>query len=259
VASEPARFRLTLREAPRSLAVLSREHRDGWGIGVYNQSIGWSIQRGTICAHDDGEFHDVAAGSRGEVLVAHVRKRTVGPVTLENTHPFRDGRWVFAHNGTLEDLDWVRSETPRERLEAVRGTTDSELLFAFLLSRLDRHAAHDGGPTATDRALVAALGELVRRPTLGACTFLLSDGQKLYAHRSGRTLFLLERIPGDAVRASRESHETGAVVETGWSPARHAVLVASEKITDEPWQPIDEGTLLCVDRAPEPRFRELSL
>jgi glutamine amidotransferase len=239
---------------------LSREHRDGWGIGVYETTRGWSVQRGTVCAHDDGDFHDVAVGSQGEVLVAHVRKRTVGAVTLENTHPFREGPWVFAHNGTLGELDWVRSQTPSERLAAIRGTTDSELLFAYLLSRLDRHpSAHDGDTAAADRALSAALAELAQRPALGACTFLLSDGQKLYAHRSGRTLFLLERIPGDAVRLERQSPETGAVVETGWSPARHAVLVASEKITDEPWQPVDEGKLLRVDRAPEPRFEELAV
>jgi predicted glutamine amidotransferase len=260
VASEPAQFRLTLHEAPRSLAFLSREHRDGWGIGVYSETGGWSIQRGTLCAHEDEEFHEVAAGSRGELLLAHVRKRTVGEITLENTHPFRQGRWVFAHNGTIQDIDWVRGHTSATRLEKLRGQTDSEVLFAFLLSRLDREsAAHDGDVTAADAALVGALHDLVAHPTLGSCTFLLSDGQKLYAHRSGRSLFLLERVPGDAVRVERESIETGALVETSWSPARHAVLVASEMITDEPWQPVDEGTLLRVDRLPDPRWQELSI
>ena len=40
-------------------------------------------------------------------VVAHVRKATVGEVSLENCHPFvRElwGRnWVFAHNGDLKD------------------------------------------------------------------------------------------------------------------------------------------------------------
>jgi predicted glutamine amidotransferase len=260
VASEPAQFRLTLREAPRSLAFLSREHRDGWGIGVYSETDGWSIQRGTLCAHEDDEFHEVAAGSRGELLVAHVRKRTVGAVSLENTHPFCHGRWVFAHNGTIQDIEWVRSQTPPARLESIRGETDSELFFAFLMSRLDRQgAAHEGDGDAADHALLGALRELAGRPTLGACTFLLSDGQKLYAHRSGRSLFLLERVPGDAVRVERESVETGALLETAWSPARHAVLVASEKVTDEPWQPVEDGILLRVDRFPSPRWQKLEL
>src|SRR5439155_16523229 len=138
---------------------------------------------------------------------------------------FRPDRWVFAHNGTLHDVAWVRQKTAARRLECIRGETDSELLFAFLLSRLDREpASHEGHADAADRAMLAALRELSEHPTLGACTFLLSDGDKLYAHRSGRTLFLLERVPGDAVRTERESIETGALVETEWSPARHAVL-----------------------------------
>jgi glutamine amidotransferase len=217
---------------------------------------GWSI-RGTLCAHEDVEFLEVAAGSRGS-LFRHVRKRTVGAISLENTHPFRPGRWVFAHNGN--DPHRVGACAAPGRLDSIRGETDSELFFAFLLSRLDRHdAAHEGDTGAADRALVGALRELVGRPTLGACTFLLSDGQKLYAYRSGRSLFLLERVPCDAVRVERESIETGALVETAWSPARHAVLVASEKVTDEPWQPVEEGKLLRVDRFPSPRWQELEL
>jgi glutamine amidotransferase len=250
---------LTLREAPRSLAVLSREHRDGWGIGVYSQANGWSVQRGTLCAHEDDDFHEIAVGSRGEVLVAHVRRRTVGAVRLENTHPFESGGWVFAHNGTIEDLEWLRARTSRERLQALRGETDSELLFAFLLTRVDRAnvVATDDDGRATDRALARALAELLGHPTLESCTFVLSNGRTLYAHRSGRSLFMLERIPGDALRTERESIETGAVVQTAWSPARHAVLIASEKITDEPWLPVKEGRLLRVDRLPDPRWQEL--
>jgi len=255
VASEPARFRLTLREAPRSLAVLSREHRDGWGVGVFSASAGWSVQRGTLSAHEDDDFHEVAAGSRGEVLVAHVRKRTVGAVTLDNTHPFRHGRWVFAHNGTLEDVAWVKDRTPLDRLAQVRGETDSELLFAWVLTALDE--AGVTGEPATDRT-DAALRTLARagrdHPEFGAFTFLLSDGITTYAHRFGRSLFLLERGPDDAVRARRTSRD-GTVVETPWSGRRSAVFVASERITDEPWQDIDNGTLLRIERLPSPSYR----
>ncbi|HEX9298325.1 MAG TPA: class II glutamine amidotransferase [Polyangiaceae bacterium] len=260
VANEEAKFRLTLREAPRSLAVLSREHPDGWGIGVYSQSSGWSIQRGTLCAHEDDEFHEVAAGSRGELLVAHVRKRTVGAVSLDNTHPFQRAGWVFAHNGTIEDVEWLRAQTSAAQMREVRGETDSELLFSFFLSRFEESkVAPTGEGDAADRALAGALAQLLQRPKLGACTFLLSNGRTLYAHRWGRSLFALERVPGDAVRVERESIETGAIVETAWSPARHAVLIASEKITDEPWRSIEEGTLLRVDRLPRPRCQTIAI
>lgn len=260
VASEVTHFRLSLKEAPRSLAFLSREHRDGWGIGVYSQGGGWLLQRGTDCAHEDDDFHEVAAGSCGEILIAHVRKRTVGPITLENTHPFEKSGWVFAHNGTIEDIDWVASQVSPERKAALGGQTDSEIFFAFLLTRLDEaRIGANGDGNATDGVLARALRDLHRRPKLGACNFLLSNGRTLFAHRSGRTLFLLERRPGDAVRVERSSSETGAVVETAWSPARQAVLIASERITDEPWREIEERALLRVDRLPLPACREIPI
>ena len=61
---------------------------------------------------------------------------------------------------------------------------------------------------------------------------------------------------GDAVRRQRES-TTGAVVETPWSQRRHAVFVASERLTDEPWEEIGDGSLLRLDRVPSPRWRLL--
>jgi predicted glutamine amidotransferase len=45
------------------------------------------------------------------------------------------------------------------------------------------------------------------------------------------------------------------VVQTPWSQRRRAVFVASEKMTDEPWQTIDDGMLLRLDRTPQPRWR----
>jgi hypothetical protein len=76
----------------------------------------------------------------------------------------------------------------------------------------------------------------------------------IYAHRFGRTMFLLERTPEDTVRKRRTSGD-GTVLETPWSSHRSAVFVASECMTEEPWQPIEEGMLLRIDRAPRPFWR----
>src|SRR5260370_2870252 len=104
-ASEPTDFRIVLREAPRSLAALSREHRDGWGIAVFDAEVGkWRVDKGTACASEDERFHRLAVGSRGEILVSHIRQKTVGETSLANTHPFQRGPRVFAPNGTLNEL-----------------------------------------------------------------------------------------------------------------------------------------------------------
>jgi predicted glutamine amidotransferase len=41
---------------------------------------------------------------------------------------------------------------------------------------------------------------------------------------------------------------------TKWTPRRQAVFIASERITDEPWREVDDGTLLRIERMPTPRI-----
>jgi glutamine amidotransferase len=269
VASEPTEFRLALREAPRSLAHLSREHRDGWGMAVWDDASdgtsapearrgqhqgGWRLDKGVACAHEDQRFHELAL-RRGELLVAHIRQRTVGCSSIENTHPFASGRWVFAHNGTVKDVDFLRARVSAARAREVRGQTDSELLFAFFLTRLDEAGVtEEEADAVTDRVIKEAVREARAHANFGSYNFLLSDAKGMYAHRFGRSLFLLERGPHDAVRVQRESSE-GVVVQTPWSQRRHAVLVASERLTDEPWEELPEGMLLRIDRTPLPRWR----
>src|SRR5580658_9130895 len=126
-ANEPTEFRIVLREAPRSLAALSREHRDGWGIAVFDATARqWQIDKGVECAGEDERFHRLAVGTKGELLISHIRQKTVGDTTLANTHPFAQGRWVFAHNGTVKDVPWLKANASSCRLSEITGQTDSE-------------------------------------------------------------------------------------------------------------------------------------
>ncbi len=256
VASEPTGFRLCLHEAPRSLATLSEEHPHGWGIAVFDaRQRGWSVQKSPACARRDQRFSEAAAGSTGHSLVAHVRKRTVGPVGLHNTHPFRRGGWVFAHNGTIEDTTELRARTSPGRLAEVQGETDSELLFAHLLTLMDEVGPASGCAQGRVADVIRkAVRDLLAHPGLGAANFLLSNGDLLFAFRRGRSLFVLERGPDDPVRESRRSPETGASIDTRWTARRRAVLVASEAITDEPWREVPDGALLVVRREPQPEL-----
>src|SRR5690606_16208871 len=141
------------------------------------------------------------------LLVAHVRQKTVGSTRLENTHPFERDGWIFAHNGTITGVDAVRAGASRARLAEVTGDTDSEVLFAHLLTRLDeagltRLDGEDAREAAT-RIVDRAAREL-RDAGVGAFNFLLSDGRTCFAHRFGRSLYMLERRPSDPVREKRD-------------------------------------------------------
>lgn len=266
VASELTEFGLVLREAPRCLATLSREHPDGWGIATHDATAhaagrahgaeAWHVNKGTLVAADDTRFHELATRSRGHLLVAHVRQKTVGPTRLENTHPFvRDG-WVFAHNGTIKEQDLVRAGCSGRRLREITGDTDSELFFAYVLTRLDERGLLHLDGEASRAELTELLEEItaeLRGARIGAFNFLLSDGTTTFAHRFGRSLFVLERTPHDAVRECRDVGD-GASIMTRWTSRRQAIFVASERITNEPWREVPEGTLLRIERAPAPRI-----
>jgi glutamine amidotransferase len=219
VAGNPVALRALLAEAPRSLSALSLEHRDGWGL-AWTAGGDWLLRKGTACAAECDDFRRAADGSRARLAIAHVRKRTVGATCLANTHPFRRGHWVLAHNGTVDDLAFVTARSSPERLGEIEGDTDSERLFAFLMTAIDDARSADEG-------LARAVGELRAAPGVGAVSFLLSDGLRLYAHRLGRTLFVLDRTRDPGRRTP-------------------SVAVASERLTDEPWREIDQGTLLVV-------------
>lgn len=261
VASEPTAFRIVLREAPRSLATLSDAHPDGWGIGIHVVAEGtarpakrWHLQKGVERAGADPSFHAVASQSEGHVLVAHIRQKTVGPTKIENTHPFTRDGWIFAHNGTLPDTTWLRGELSGTRRDEIAGDTDSEILFAYLLTRLDR----EGLTHLQDRKARDAATELLKRTSaelrerqVGAFNYLLSDGDTTFAHRFGRTLYLLERGPGDPVMSMRPV-SPGAAIATPWTPRRAALFIASERITDEPWREVPDSSFLRIDRVPLP-------
>ncbi|GAC1352834.1 MAG: hypothetical protein NVSMB1_19690 [Polyangiales bacterium] len=137
----------------------------------------------------------------------------------------------------------------------MQGETDSERLFAYLLSAIDEAEADH--PLAIDRALVNSVRPIIERVSLGAANFLLSNGRVLYAFRRGRALQMLDRREGDRVRVIRTSRETEATVETPWTARRHAVLVSSERLTNEPFREIAEGTLLRIDSRSDPRVQVL--
>lgn len=255
IASEDTEFGLCLKEAPRSLARLSREHPDGWGIATFERTRAtWQVHKGTERAFEDTRFHEIAARSAGHLLIAHIRQKTVGSTRLENTHPFERDGWLFAHNGTVKAIDVVRSRASKARLAEIQGDTDSELLFAHLLARLDEAGLTkltDDASRAAATAIVESAARKLREENVGAFNFLLSDGNTTFAHRFGRTLFMLQRAPSDRVRELRDVTESTTLV-TKWTQRRHAVLIASERLTDEEWRELPEGTLLRIDRDPVP-------
>jgi hypothetical protein len=179
-ASAPTRVDCCLVQAPNSLLAQSRqdlrgfENADGWGIAAFgelNAGIGdWSIERRPDPAHDGHRFRAAAARTQATTVVAHVRRATVGTVALENTHPFRHGRWIFVHNGTVPYFAAIRdamlAAMSAEHRAAIRGSTDSEHLFHLALSTYER-IAHERTAPAPESPLLVSLQLALRQVVPG--------------------------------------------------------------------------------------------
>jgi predicted glutamine amidotransferase len=112
---------------------------DGFGIGWYGQST--DIPFRYRCVHpawSDRNLREAARAVRAPLFVAHIRAATDTPAQETNCHPFRYGRWLFAHNGLLRSYPAVRRElmmmVDPDLFPSIEGSTDSEVMF---FSRVD--------------------------------------------------------------------------------------------------------------------------
>jgi len=111
---------------------------DGVGLGWYGERETPGLYRSTAPAWGDRNLHEIASQVRSPLFLAHIRAATGTPVEQTNCHPFRHGRWLFMHNGFIEDYARLRRDLllavdPRY-FGGIEGTTDSELMFHLALT-----------------------------------------------------------------------------------------------------------------------------
>lgn len=234
---------------------------DGWGIG-YVAGDEMRCEREVGPAAESEEFRRDASKVRATTVLAHVRRATVGHPAVENTHPFRYGRSMLAHNGHVGGIEAVRERMlPKmgpEHREAVRGTTDSEQVFQLLLSRRSRRP---------DDPLADVLGETVRDVARWsrqadpeeevALNLLWTVEEELVGTRQGRSLWYLERDHVYECPVCGNSHPDPGTVPDDES--YRAVVLASERITDEGWREVPEGSLFRVNESMDLELEPLSL
>jgi glutamine amidotransferase len=219
-------------------------HADGWGIAFFEAD---GQTPGRAARH----FVDKECAATSPIaqmlrsypikshnVVAHVRKATVGAVTLENCHPFvRElwGRyWFFAHNGDLKDFN-----PPLHGSFKPVGSTDSELAFCWLMQELNK--SHANVPSVKE--LTHTLAELAPKIAKhGTFNFLLSNGQALWAHASTKLHYVLRQYPFSAVQLKDEDLSVDLSILNG--PEDRLVIIVTEPLTtNENWVAMQPGEL----------------
>jgi glutamine amidotransferase len=191
----PVALRGPLFDAPHSLCEQAarpwhqapgRVNKDGWGVGWYapDGAVG-GYYRSTTAMWDDGEFADgdVTIGA----FLAAARLASPGS-TLDprGNAPFRADSWLFSLNGYVKGFhegvgDELRADLSARRRDAIEGDADTEVVFAYVLDRMD---AGDSPRTAL-RAVITRVTGL----TDAKLNLLLTDGRAVHATRFGNSLF----------------------------------------------------------------------
>ncbi len=253
----PSQVHRSLVEAEGALGPLSAEHKDGWGVAFYAEGAP-HLTRSTQQALGDQLFHRLSGVVSSHTVLAHVRKATMGDVTVLNCHPFQYGRWTFAHNGDLrffrERRDALVGEVAPRLRRFILGETDSEVFFYVFLTRLQRrgplsgHFAAEEALEALREAVAVVRGicdEGAERPSV--LTAIATDGATMVAHRGGRELYYSTYKRRCPERDECPHFSTACEAPARGEPVRH-LLLSSEPIEGAAvWLPLQEGSSVGVD------------
>lgn len=224
-------------EGPHSLEVQSYAPKmmedallnaDGHGFAWYTGGVDEPGRyRSVLPLWGDDNVRAMGAQIQSTHVLAYVRSATPGiGMGMANTQPFVHGRYAFTHNGYLKDFRAGTMRRIRRRLgdvayEAIRGTSDSEHLFALFVDATERGAnVHEALEETVAVATEASEG------AAALMALAVTDGRTLWAAREVR--------------------------DHGLAPSLHllagdGVWVASEPTFDGDWIPFPPGGRVVVD------------
>ena len=192
---------------------------DGFGVGWYHSNVATgphlginvllheqpraAVFKDTQPAWNNVNLKEICMATASNCIIAHVRAASEGSgVSQANCQPFKSGRLLFCHNGRIDSYAKIKrkfiNQVSDEMYYTIKGTTDSEVIFALILTHLskDGHAEsplHQTTPFGHKR-LVAAIKKTLRQidQTLiqagvtegfSTCNFSLTDGETVVVTR----------------------------------------------------------------------------
>ncbi len=198
---------------------------DGWGVGWYD-----TTRRREPARHRtsqpmwaDRSFASWAGLVDAPAVLAAVRSATPpAPVEESGAPPFTSEGWLFAHNGAVDGFRAAAGAELRRlvsdrRTAGIEGASDSEVIFALVLDRLDQNASPGDALSEVVNAVLAL--------TPARLNLVLSDGLSIAATACGDSLYVL----------------------SGTGLAEGGCVVASEPCDDDTvWQAVPDGSLVVA-------------
>ncbi|MFT5132637.1 MAG: glutamine amidotransferase [Gammaproteobacteria bacterium] len=231
-----------LEENPNSLVKQSwaSEELRGTTLNADGFGFGWHLEDGNAAIYTSilPIWSDTNLTGLGQTLhsphwLAYVRSATPGQaVNQANTQPFKHDKFLFLHNGRIENFNTGPRTSLHRHLSAeiaseIEGNTDSEYLFALFKQHLSSGCS-------IQEAIIGACEdiEVMMSDTPALLNLLISDGDSIYACR----------------HAINGGHCPSLYYTESHPHFPDAVVIASEPFSlAAHWQAIKEHSLLRIN------------
>lgn len=222
----------------RPFLALSRIHSDGWGHVGTDSHGGLSATTGMA----DAERELARAADRPCTAALHYLRlaSSSSPVVAANLQPFHDDGIAFMHNGALAPYALgLAALSPADR-RALRGTSDSELYFAFV-----RRELRTGPGPIRERIAraVAGVRELFPHACLNA--MLLWGGELVVIASRGTVAAPLDALAAHgATLDEADAASYNRLFRTTTPEGTHLVTTSGIDVTG--WDEIPDGEVLVL-------------
>ncbi len=175
---------------------------DGFGVGWYGSPETPGVYRSVEPAWNDENLRELSAHISSPLFFTHIRAAIGSAVQQTNCHPFRHDRWLFMHNGYINEFGTIKRDlvlaVDPSLYPEIKGQADTELLFFLALT----FGLQDDPPAAVEQAIGlvedVAGRHGVPHPFQG--TVATSDGESIWAfryssERKSRSLFYTTDVP----------------------------------------------------------------
>jgi glutamine amidotransferase len=240
---------------------------DGFGIGYYVPIHREPVTFVSINpAWNNRNLRNLSPKVSTSCLVAHVRAASVGDVSESNCHPFQYNEILCLHNGGIENFSKIkrklRESLSDEMYNWIKGQTDSEHIFAYLLNYLLKQHKEVNEETVMDafEHTYRHLNVLMKEAGIAEPAYLnmvVTNGRFIVAtryvnHPNEEPLTLYHS------EGARYVVENGVTRMTAPQDDDQAVLVVSEKLSSDPnWTKIPKNHFVVVEESLNVRIRPI--
>ncbi|HHF7372499.1 class II glutamine amidotransferase [Legionella bozemanae] len=238
-------------------SLLARESRtltngDGFGLGWYTSfSRIPALFTSLYPAWNDQNLTYLAKKTKSHLFFGHIRAASTGGISQFNCHPFIYKNWLFMHNGWIPNFEKIKRQIhnllDNDIYNWVKGSTDSELIFALFLQlakNLKIKDAHDIHNTLLKTLNI--IDELVKKHHEKGVSYFnicITDGKRIVAFRYCTSS---KAKPETMYFSLRGNFAQKATTETVYQ----YVIIASEKLSTNngfKWQIIPMNHCFMVE------------